>query len=106
MRSVVGGEEAPWPGAGRARAWDVHQGDVGVEKGSLSRSRRLSDEEGPESGPSSWLAVPALAVPSDAGYGQPGDAGIKSGPSAGAAKKVATNTVTPPVALRAVWVWP
>lgn len=43
---------------------------------------------------------------SDDGYGQPWDAGMSSGPVAGAAKNVATNTVTPPVAFQAVWVCP
>lgn len=35
-------------------------------------------------------------------YGQPWDAGMSRGPAAGAAKKVATNTVTPVVAFQAV----
>jgi hypothetical protein len=32
--------------------------------------------------------------------------GIKSAPSAGASKKVATITVSPPVGLKAEWTWP
>jgi hypothetical protein len=66
------------------------------------------NEKGPaDSGPFSWLAVwcPLARFPKD-GYGQPWDAGMSSGPAAGAAKKVATNTVTPPVAFQAVWVCP
>jgi len=33
-------------------------------------------------------------------------AGIKSEPSAGASKNVATITVSPPVGLKAEWTWP
>ena len=64
-------------------------------------------EDGPHVGPVLYRSLPrCTGLGGLVAYGQASEAGMSSGPSAGAAKNVATNTVTPSVAFRALWTCP